>query len=173
VAVAPAPVVPAPVVPAQPVPAIQEQQQLPQTPPPPVINEQRGGNGNPPIRQDFFGPRPGALQRPGVNPLPAQPVAPAPAVRLDRITSTTDARLEGQVVRQDRAPQPGVRVLFVSAQRQAPNCTVTANSAGRFQVSLASGSWLVYVAGSDGRPVFHSRLDVSGSTPPPLTVVAR
>jgi hypothetical protein len=97
----------------------------------------------------------------------------APAIKLDRITSTTDARIEGQVVRQNRAPQPGARVMFVSAQRQAPNATVTANGSGRFQVSLASGSWLVYVTGSDGRPVFHSRLDVSGNTAPPLTVVAR
>jgi len=168
-------VVPAPVVPGQP-PAILEQQR--QTPPPPMINEGRSGNGNgaAPFQQDYRPPfnGPGSSFRPPVGgPVPVQPVSPPPpAVKVDRIAFATSARVDGQVVRLDRTPRAGAQVMFISAQRQAPHQTVTANSAGQFQVNLASGSWLVYVNGSDGRQVFHSRIEVDGKQTP-LTVVAR
>jgi hypothetical protein len=94
-------------------------------------------------------------------------------VKLERIAFGPDARVEGQVVRGDRSPRPGARVVFVSAQRQAPNQSVTAGATGRFQVTLASGSWLVYVQGADGQQAFHSRLEVDGRPASPLTVVTR
>jgi hypothetical protein len=174
---------------------IQEQQQqlapqappgqpFPQTQPPPQIEERRGGNGSGPYGPTYPGPgTPGAPGAPGASyrhqlpngPAPARPVSPTPAqgVRPDRIASAPAARLEVQVVRSDRTPRAGARVMFVSAQQRAPSQVVTANATGRFQVSLASGGWLVYVSGPDGRQTFHSRIDVSGRQPAPLMVVTR
>ncbi len=163
-------------------PVVQEQQQQyyqtpPQTPAPPTVEEKKSG-GQVPINQYYpppngsgssFGkPLPGGT-------LPARPVspAPAPAVRPDRIASMPSAQVQGQVVRMDRTPRGGVHVLFVSTQPKGASQLVTANAAGQFQVNLTSGDWLVYVAGSDGRQVFHSRLEVNGSQPAPLTVVMR
>jgi hypothetical protein len=106
--------------------------------------------------------------------VPVKPVSPAaPAVKLDRIAFAPDARVEGQVMRQDRTPRAGAQVMFINAQRQAPNLTVTASATGRFHATLASGSWLVYVNGPDGRQVFHSRIEVGGTEQRPLTVVAQ
>jgi hypothetical protein len=155
----------------------QPQQQQFQTPPPPTIDEKKTGPGG--VNQ-YYPPSnaPGASFRqplPG-NPAPVRPVSPnpAPAVRPDRIASAPSAQIEGQVVRMDRTPRGGARVTFISAQRrQLPSQAVTANAAGRFQVNLASGGWLVYVAGPDGRQAFHSRIEVNGAQPAPLTVVTR
>jgi len=103
-----------------------------------------------------------------------QPVSPpAPAVKVDRIAFRAEARVDGQVMRLDRTPRAGAQVHVHQRPAQAPNQTVTANGAGRFQANLASGSWLVYVNGSDGRHVFHSRIEVDGKRPSQLTVVAR
>ncbi len=166
-------------------PVVQQQpaQPLPQTQPPPIIKEQGAGNGSGngaanPSYNRYYGAEPpvnpGAFRHPLPSaPVPGRPVSPSdsPALRLERIASINPA-VEGRVVRQDRTPRAGARVLFVNAGRQAPNETVTANAAGRFQVNLASGSWLVYVAGQDGRPVFNSRIDVGGRPPAALTVTA-
>jgi hypothetical protein len=146
-----------------------------QTPAPPIINEQKNGNGFPGFQQDYRPPlgSPGSFRPPVGGPVPVQPVSPpAPPVKLDRVTAAPNARVEGQVVRSDRTPRAGAQVMFISAQRQAPNQTVVANGAGRFQVNLASGSWLVYVNGADGRQVFHSRIEVASNQSTPLTVVA-
>jgi hypothetical protein len=162
-------------------PAVQEQQQFQpqpqfQTPPPPTIDEKKNGPSD--INRYYPPPNaPGASFRqplPG-NSAPVRPVSPnpTPAVRPDRIASAPAARVEGQVVRLDRTPRGGARVTFVSAQRQRPSQAVTANAAGQFQVRLASGGWLVYVAGPDGRQAFHSRIEVNGGQPAPLTVVTR
>ncbi len=173
----------APVVPQVQVPAVQEQPSTPPppTPPPPTVDEKRGGNGAQPFEK-YYGPpngngNGGASFRqplPG-GAVPARPVnpAPVPAARPDRIASLPNARLEGQVVSAAHAPRPGAQVMFVSTRREAPNQTVTANAVGRFQVNLPAGGWLVYVSGSDGRNVFHSRIDVDGRQPTALTVMAR
>ena len=148
-----------------------------QTSPPPTVDEKKTGPSG--VNQYYPPPNnPGASFRqplPG-NPVPARPVSPnpTPAVRPDRIASAPTAQVEGQVVRMDRTPRGGARVTFISAQRrQLPMQAVTANAAGQFQVNLASGGWLVYVAGPDGRQTFHSRIEVNGAQPAPLTVVTR
>ena len=158
----------------QPQPQYQQPQpQFPQTPPPPQINEKKSGGP-----QYYYNPQntPGTSYRqpaPGAVPVrPAGPV-PAQAVRPDRIASAPAGRVEGQVVRTDRTPRGGARVMFVNAQRQAPAQFATANASGRFQVNLASGGWLMYVTGADGRETFHSRIEVHGGQPAPLTVVTR
>jgi hypothetical protein len=166
-------------------PQTQEQQQFsppPQTQPPPQgppgVDERRSGPGA--SSNQYYGPQgnPGGTSfrqfLPG-GPAPARPASPVPSqgVRPDRIASAPQGVVDGQVVRSDRTPRPGAQVLFVNAQRQAPAQAVTANAAGRFQVNLASGGWLVYVSGPDGRQVFHSRIDVRGGQPAPLMVVTR
>jgi hypothetical protein len=114
-----------------------------------------------------------SFRRPALSTPAPLPVAP-PAVRLDRVVSLpAQVQVQGQVVRQDRAPRAGARILFVSATPQGPRQNVTADSAGQFQVSLASGGWLVYVDGSDARPVFHSKIDVSAQTGAPILLMSR
>ena len=95
-----------------------------------------------------------------INPQPARP----PVVRLDRIVSLTreESNLQGQVVRIDNTPQPSAQITFVSAE-QGNRQEVTADAAGSFKASLATGGWHVYLTGSDGKPVYHSRIDVQPS----------
>jgi hypothetical protein len=97
--------------------------------------------------------------RPAV-PAPRVPQPAPPVVRLERIVAMPSASVEGQVVRNDNAPQPGTRVLFVRADRLGERESVTADQSGQFRVTLASGGWLVYVEAADGKPVFHRKIDV-------------
>jgi hypothetical protein len=164
-------------VPSQPPPNVEDQRLVPR---PPAVNEQRNGGGTGSPNYDrYYGPQdymPPASYRqlpaaPGPA-RPANPVQPPPQVRPDRITSAPVTQLEGQVVRGDNAPRPNAQVRFVSANPRGPQLPVTANSAGRFRVTLASGSWLVYLDGPDGRPAFHSKIDVTGDARR-ITLVSR
>jgi hypothetical protein len=110
------------------------------------------------------------------SPHPAQPVAPAqapPRVRLERIAALPDSNLNGLVVTTARTPQANARVLFVSADQAGARRAVTADTQGRFQVSLASGGWLVYVQDSHGRQVFQRRVEVTDGRPHTMTLVSR
>jgi hypothetical protein len=105
---------------------------------------------------------------------PARPLPPPPPkVKLDRIVALPEARVEGQVVRGEKVPWSGARLLFVSTDRQIPQQTATADGAGKFRVELASGGWLVYVNGTDGKPVFHSKIDVRERENRPVMLVSR
>ena len=73
----------------------------------------------------------------------------------------------------DRTPHAGAKVLFVSAERQGAQQSVTADGDGRFRTSLASGGWLVYVQDGDGRPIFHEKVDVRDNIPQTVTLVSR
>ncbi len=168
---------------AVPPPAVTEQRSTA----PPTVGEstERGANGGLPYNRSYYpqgsegapprSPAPGegsgTFQQPmpkasNLSLHPVVPRAPAPIppppprVKLDRIVSVPQGQVEGQVVRQGQDPWPGARVLFVSTDRQLPQQTVTANARGQFRVTLASGGWLVYVPGRDGKPVFHSKIDV-------------
>jgi hypothetical protein len=110
------------------------------------------------------------------SPVPARPTAPVqapPRVRLERIAALPDQSLDGWVVSADRVPQANARVLFVSAEQPGGRQAVTADTRGRFQVTLASGSWLVYVQDSTGKQVFQRRLEVRGDQPHTMTLVSR
>jgi hypothetical protein len=110
-----------------------------------------------------------------------QPFAPAPVatpepprVRIDHIASLPKANLEGNVVMaSDRAPHSGAKLLFVSADRQGTQQAVTADVAGRFHATLATGGWLVYVQDGEGRPIFHEKVDVREDEPRTVTLVSR
>jgi len=77
------------------------------------------------------------------------------------------------VVRSDNAPRANVQLQFVSVSKMGPQYPVTANSAGRFRLTLTSGSWLVYITTPDGRPEYHSRLDLNGDGTHRITLVSR
>jgi hypothetical protein len=92
---------------------------------------------------------------------PAQPAA----VRLDKIVSLPKENVQGEVLGGNRQPRSNARILFVSADRQRTQEETTTDRSGSFRVSLASGNWLVYTQGADGRPVYHRKLEVRDDEP--------
>lgn len=104
------------------------------------------------------------------TPTPVPPAAPP--VKFDRIAVGPNSTVEGQVVRNDKSPKPNAKVLFVNASNGQKK-TITANSAGRFQTELPTGSWHVYLHGTDDQPIYHSRIDVSGAQFRQVSLVSR
>lgn len=115
----------------------------------------------PPLRQDGKKPASESSYR---QPAPFRPrnLPDAPKVRLDRIVALpgSSSQVQGQVVTSKQAPRSGAKVLFVSTTRQGPQESVTADRSGQFHVTLASGGWLVYLNGPDGKLTFHSKIEV-------------
>jgi hypothetical protein len=149
----------------QPTPPPPALQPMP-TPPPPTIDSNGRGSGSPLFdRKYYYAPgTPGTSFQPGSVPpaaRPAAPTPPPPAVKLERIVVGPDAQVEGQVVRSDNAPRANARLVFVNVGNQADRYAVTANSAGRFHVTLSVGRWNVYMENPDGSQAFHSRIDVA------------
>lgn len=144
------------------------------TPPPPVINENRDGTGSPLFDKKYYPPNNGTSWQPQGNPpiwqpsgsvppavRPIAPSPPPPPVKLDRIVFGPDSAVEGQIMRSDNSPRPNAKLLFVNANNGADRQRVTANTAGRFHVTLATGGWLVYVDNPDGTQTFNSRIEVT------------
>jgi hypothetical protein len=154
------------------------------TQPPPSSTEGQG-NGGPPTNSESQLPNTGRLRpmppaegnsyrqpqlkSPVASPAPSQP---GPNVRLERIVSLPSPNLSGQVVGNGK-PQAGAKVLLVSADKSRTQQTVTADRKGNFEVTLASGSWLVYVHGADGKPVFQDRVDVRDDSPRQVVLTSR
>lgn len=107
-----------------------------------------------------------------IFPTTQTPTPPAP-VKLDRLAFGPDNAVDGQVVRSDNTPRPNAKLVFVSSQHPGARQTVFANSAGRFHVNLASGTWHVYVYGADDTPAYHSSFNVQAQQPTTLTLVNR
>jgi hypothetical protein len=107
-------------------------------------------------------------------PVPVRPVTPNPRIRLDRITSAPKHNTEGQVVRGDRAPQAGIKVIFVGADAQGGRQSLTTDGTGHFQTTLAAGNWLVYTQDAAGKLVYQQKVNIANGTPTaPLTLVSR
>jgi len=149
--------------------------------PPPSVDGKSGGGS--PYDQYFqnqqnlqFRQLPPGGQTPGGQ-APGTPIkspaAPAPGVKLERIALADEPGVQGQVVSDARAPKAGVKLTFVSANNQAADQTVTADAAGRFDVQLPAGQWLVYVRTADGQQVYHSRIEVGGKQTSPFVLVSR
>lgn len=105
-------------------------------------------------------------------PVPQSPAAP-PSVKLERIVAIPPHNVEGTIVRDDHTPQPNVRLKIISADRQGAEQSVTANSAGQFRATLATGGWLVYVQRNDGKLDFVRKIEVRDDEPKQLTLVSR
>jgi hypothetical protein len=136
--------------------------------PPPQIKETPGPSG-PNVGNTSYSVPQSNWQAPATI-VPQSNPKPHPHVQLDRIVYGPESFVEGQVVRTDNAPRASANLLFVSADN-GKRQNVTANGAGRFQVNLASGNWLVYVQNNDGSAQFHSRLSVQENQTARLTVV--
>jgi hypothetical protein len=147
-----------------PQPGVGEYRSTPSTSPPPGGTSPNGVSLRqlPPLRSPA----------PNGAPVP-RPPTPPPAVKLERIVYAPGPNVEGEVVRSDNAPQPGARLLFVSADRQGERETATADASGQFRVTLASGGWLVYVEAADGKPVFDRKIDVKDNQPQQMRLVSR
>lgn len=164
---------PAPAAPAA--PGVSESVAPAPAAPQPGVNESRTPANPSNGQYDRYYPQPTTPPPPAAktNSFAAPPkAAPPPVVRLDRIVALppTNGPLQGQVVRLDNLPQPGARLLFVHAERQAPRESATADQTGRFRVALSSGAWLVYLTGSDGKPTFHSKIEVRPDSRPVVLV---
>src|SRR5262249_52909152 len=122
--------------------------------------------------QSSWQPAPGVGTPPPAATPTVNPSTP-PAVKLEGIVTAPEATVEGQVVRSDNTPRVGAKVLFVAAKTSGDRQETTTNTAGRFQVTLASGSYHVYPQGADGSTHYHSRIDVGGGTRTPITLVNR
>jgi hypothetical protein len=168
-------------------PGVGERREPPLSPPPGVREEREAGqtgndshkfDRNPPIMPrapDGTSFRPPQLQ----GPVPAYPSAPPsaptqapPKVRLERIVAIPGHNVEGQVVSADR-PRAGARILFVSADPQRTQQTATADGAGEFRTTLASGNWLVYVEDAEGKAVFHQKIEVKDNQSHQFKLVSR
>lgn len=137
------------------------------TAPPPQIKDQPGPSG-PNVGNNTSLSSPQSNWQAPANIVPQS--NPQPQVKLDRIVYGPESFVEGQVVRTDNAPRANASILFVSADNGKRE-TATSNGAGRFQVNLASGNWLVYVQNNDGTAQFHSRLNVQEQQTARITLV--
>jgi hypothetical protein len=175
-----------PAVPSVPSPGVSSQ---PTNPPPAVSSEE----GSPPAGQiqpqkynSGYGDRPpkmplvpdnSSFRQPQLQaPVPVQPAAPArdPRVRFDRITAAPRSNAAGQVLRADRVPQAGARIVFVSADNNGKRQAVTTDAAGRFETTLATGTWRIYVSDVSGRLVYQQKVNVrTDESVTPLTLVSR
>lgn len=105
---------------------------------------------------------------------PAVAPVPPPAVKLDRIVSLpAHNAVQGVVVQADDKPRPSAKLLFVNDKKLGTQQPVTADPAGKFNVDLAPGTWLIYLAGTDGKLIYHSKLDVQGEGNRPVMLVSR
>jgi hypothetical protein len=104
---------------------------------------------------------------------PVRPLAPPPAVKLERIVGIPPKNVEGVIVRDDKTPQSNVRVKLISAEHPGKEQTVTADAKGKFTASLTSGSWLVYTERTDGKLDFVRRIEVSEQETKQYTLVSK
>jgi len=102
-----------------------------------------------------------------VSPEPAKPV------RADRVASLTNfGRIQGQVVRDDRiTPQTNATLKFVGEKDE--EVIAKADATGRFTVDLPAGEWELYVPGANGKPQFHSTIQVNKADDRRVMVVSR
>jgi hypothetical protein len=112
------------------------------------------------------------LQTPIVPTSPnSSPTVPA---RIDRIAQVPGQEVEGRVLTAASQPHAGARVLLVHKDRDTDRQTVTTDEQGKFQVRLASGSYLVYVRDAEGTAVYQDVLEVRGeTTAQPLLLTCR
>lgn len=99
-------------------------------------------------------------------------IAPTSPIRVDRVASRSNGRLQGQVVRDDRiTPRANATLRFVNENDD--EVIAKADKTGRFAVELPAGEWTLYAPGVDGKPEFHSTVLVKNADDRRVTVVSR
>jgi hypothetical protein len=155
-------------------PTVGEQRQQPLAVPP-GVSEQREAAPSSSESQRYAAP-------PSSQPMPRatdgatfRPAPPSqPAVRLDRIVSIKSApNLQGEVLSADQRPVANVQLLFVHADKRNTEETARADAAGRFQLTLDAGTWLVYTRGADGKTDFRRKVEVRENEPTEVRLVSR
>jgi hypothetical protein len=95
-------------------------------------------------------------------------------LRMDRIGSNTQGRLQGTIVADDRiTPRAGTRVVFSNTAKQGAQFSAQSDPSGRFAIDLPAGDWDMYMSDRDGKPVFHSQISVKQNDRRLVTVVSR
>lgn len=163
------------------------------TPPPPPAYEKYYG---PPMNEGsqtkaFSNPNGiwQGYQTPLGNPVPtvkplSQPPVPTPkqTIPLDKFVSLSGSDnpsvsggnlVKGQVVFPSNTPRPNTQLVFVNANQKTAQQAVTANNQGQFDISLASGQWLVYIHRNGNEPVYHSKIEISNQQPSYITLVSK
>ncbi len=116
--------------------------------------------GRPQGYRQYVPPAAAPKSAPATSVRPETFVQAPPAVRLEKIVPVPPANVEGVIVRADNKPDAGARLTFKRADREGQTHTVTADGAGRFKATLASGGWTVYTHRADGQLVANTRIDV-------------
>lgn len=101
------------------------------------------------------------------------PANPPVRLRMDRVTSASGTDVRGQVLKGDASPWAGARVIFVNVEKKDARQSASTNLDGMFSLQLEKGDWLVYVQGTDGRPIYQKTLDVQENEPKIVTLVSR
>jgi len=151
-----------------------------------------GGNCNTPgappaagVTENPGGPSPGAGQSNEPPRIPAagiqgsanKPAAvppPSAKFRPDRVASFNNesGRLQGSVVRDDRiTPRPNATLSFKTDAGKEVKAQTDFN--GRFLVELPAGEYTLSVPGTDGKPVYHSTVNVKNADNRLVMVVSR
>jgi hypothetical protein len=132
-----------------------------QTQPPPMS----GAEGSSYRQPKLQAPEPAA---------PAQHDSTPPKVRLEKIVMLPEHNVEGKIVRaEDSSPRAGARLLFVSADKDGAQESLTTDAEGKFQTRLARGGWLVYVRNREGTPVFQKRIEINDDEPRQVLLTSR
>lgn len=135
---------------------------------PPLINGNGSGRPQPGVSEDKTLP-PQNLPNNRNRTLPGND-----SLRIDRITSNSNGRLQGTVVADDRiTPKGNARIFFTNTAKKGEEYSVQADPTGRFNVELPAGDWTLYLNGSDGKAVFHSQITVRNNDQRLVTVVSR
>lgn len=125
------------------------------------------------------------VEESGVTPARSYRVEPIPEPRrtmphaptkLEHVVSrtTNGAQVSGQIVANNFVtPLRNAKLVFVSRTAAGSQQAIAADRNGRFQVSLAAGSWSIYTSRTDGSLDHHSDIDVAANQPRQVMVVSR
>jgi hypothetical protein len=127
------------------------------------------GTGTDSYQPSLGTPTPSGLQ----SPEPPVRQQSQPKVTLDRIVSSSGNVVQGQLVQANYSPRANASLVFIKADQNNMRQVVTSGASGRFEVSLSSGSWRVYVTQPGGQQVYHSDIAVTDRQTPFITLVSR
>ena len=105
----------------------------------------------------------------------SKPNPNAPKIRPDKTTSRSSVvTVRGEVVMPDRVtPMSGSKLVFVNADDQTKKEYASANQFGEFDVRLPAGNWYLYIAGDQGKAVYHKQVSLGDKDTYDYKVVSR